>query len=141
VIANKQLFDMFLGRFKETSAAGDLQSTVARVVDPAIPSAVPYKPNKRQAVLIALVVGLFIGVMLALLLERLDSTVKTSHDVESKLGLPVLASLPIITERKIKYERIFEQNPQAVFSEGIRTARTGILLSSIDEPHHTLVIT
>lgn len=141
VAANKQLFDMFLGRFKETSAAGDLQSTVARVVDPAIPSAVPYKPNKRQAVLIALVVGLFIGVMLALLLERLDSTVKTSHDVESKLGLPVLASLPIITERKIKYERIFEQNPQAVFSEGIRTARTGILLSSIDEPHHTLVIT
>ena len=141
VVANKQLFDMFLGRFKETSAAGDLQSTVARVVDPAIPSAVPYKPNKRQAVLIALVVGLFIGVMLALLLERLDSTVKTSHDVESKLGLPVLASLPIITERKIKYERIFEQNPQAVFSEGIRTARTGILLSSIDEPHHTLVIT
>lgn len=141
VVANKQLFDMFVGRYKETSAAGDLQSTVARVVDPAIPSAVPYKPNKRQAVLIALVVGLFIGVMLALLLERLDSTVKTSHDVEAKLGLPVLAALPVITERKVKVERIFEQNPQAVFSEGIRTARTGILLSAIDEPHRVLVVT
>jgi capsular exopolysaccharide synthesis family protein len=141
VAANKQLFDMFLGRFKETSAAGDLQSTVARVVDAAIPSAVPYKPNKRQVVLIALVVGLFVAVMLALLLERLDSTVKTSHDVESKLGLPVLAALPIITERKVKIERIFELNPQAVFSEGIRTARTGILLSSIDAPHRMLVIT
>ena len=141
VAANKQLFDMFLGRFKETSAAGDLQSTVARVVDAAIPSAVPYKPNKRQVVLIALVVGLFVAVMLALLLERLDSTVKTSHDVESKLGLPVLASLPVITERKVKMERIFEHNPQAVFSEGIRTARTGILLSSIDAPHRMLVIT
>lgn len=141
VAANKQLFDMFLGRIKETSAAGDLQSTVARVVDPAIPSASPYKPNKRQVVLIALVVGLFVGVMLALLLERLDSTVKTSHDVESRLGLPVLATLPIITERKAKVERIFEQNPQAVFSEGIRTARTGILLSAIDEPHRVLVVT
>jgi capsular exopolysaccharide synthesis family protein len=141
VAANKQLFDMFLGRLRETSAAGDLQSTNARVVDPAIPSASPYKPNKRQVVLVALVVGLFVAVMLALLLERLDSTVKTSHDVESKLGLPVLASLPIITERKVKIERIFEQNPQAVFSEGIRTARTGILLSSIDAPHRMLVIT
>ena len=121
VAANKQLYDMFLGRFKETSIAGDLQSTVARVVDPAIPSATPYKPNKRQTVLIAMVAGLFVAVMLALLLERLDSTVKTSHDVE--------------------FERIFEQNPQAVFSEGIRTARTGIMLSSIDEPHRVLVVT
>ena len=141
VAANKQLFDMFLGRFKETSAAGDLQSTVARVVDPAIPSAAPYTPKKRQVVLIALVVGLIIGVMLALLLERLDSTVNTSHDVEIKLGLPVLAALPIITDRKSKIERIFEENPQAVFSEGIRTARTGILLSAIDEPHRVLVVT
>lgn len=141
VAANKQLYDMFLGRFKETSIAGDLQTTVARVVDAAIPAATPYKPNKRQTVLIAMVAGLFVAVMLALLLERLDSTVKTSHDVENKLGLPVLATLPIITERKVKVERIFEQNPQAVFSEGIRTARTGIMLSSIDEPHRVVVVT
>ena len=141
VAANKQLYDMFLGRFKETNAVGDLQSTVARVVDPAIPSALPYKPNKRQVVMIALVVGLFIAIMLALLLERLDSTLKTSADVESKLGLPVLASLPVVSERGVKTERIVEQNPQAMFSEGIRTARTGILLSAIDEPHRAVVVT
>ena len=142
VAVNKQLFDMFLGRFKETSAASDLQSTIARVVDTAIPSASPHKPNKRQVVLIALVVGLFIGVMLALLLERLDSTVKTSHDVESKLGLPVLASLPIVRDKRgVKVERIFVEDPQAIFSEGIRTARTGIQLSSIDVPHHAIVVT
>ena len=51
----------------------------------------PTSRTSARSVLIALVVGLFVGVMLALLLERLDSTVKTSHDVESKLGLPVLA--------------------------------------------------
>ena len=142
VAANKQLFDMFLGRYKETSAAGDLQSTIARVVDPAIPSASPYKPNKRQVVLIALVVGLFAGVMLALLLDRLDNTVKTSHDVESKLALPVLASLPIIRDtRNVKIERMFAEKPDTIFSEGIRTARTGIMLSSIDTPHHAIVVT
>ncbi|OFZ86876.1 MAG: hypothetical protein A2V78_13735 [Betaproteobacteria bacterium RBG_16_64_18] len=142
VAANKQLFEMFLGRYKETSVAGELQSTIARVVDTAIPSASPHKPNKRRVELIALVVGLFIGVMLALLLERLDSTVKTSHDVESKLGLPVLASLPIVRDKRgVKIERIFAENPQAIFSEGIRTARTGIQLSSIDVPHHAIVVT
>ena len=141
VAANKQLYDMFLGRYKETNAAGDLQSTVARVVDPAVPPSGPYKPDRRQMVLVALIIGLFVGVMLALLLERLDSTLKTSADVESKLGLPVLASLPVVSERGVKTERIVEQNPQAMFSEGIRTARTGILLSAIDEPHRAVVVT
>jgi len=87
------------------------------------------------------VVGLFVSVMLALLLERLDSTVKTSSDVESKLGLPVLASLPIIREKNVKFERMIAEAGQSIFSEGIRTARTGILLSSIDKPHNAIVVT
>jgi len=138
---NRQLYEMFLGRYKETSVAGDLQSTIARIVDPAVATQVPYKPNKRQVILIALAAGLFVSVMLALLLERLDSTVKTSRDVEHRLELPVLAPLPIITERKVKPEMIVAQNPQAIFSEGIRTARTGILLSAIDAPHRAIVVT
>jgi polysaccharide biosynthesis transport protein len=85
-------------------------------------------------------VGLILGIMLALLIERLDNTVKTSSEVEAKLGLPVLATLPIITG-KIKPERHFTENPHSIFSEAIRTARTGILLSAIDEPHKAIVIT
>ncbi len=141
VAANRQLYEMFLGRSRETSAVGDLQSTAARVIDPALPPGSPYKPDTRRMTLNALMAGLFVGVILALLLERLDSTVKTSADVETKLGLPVLASLPVISDRGVKVERIVEQNPQSMFSEGIRTARTGILLSSIDEPHRAIVVT
>ena len=140
VTSNRQLYDMFLGRFKETSAAGNLQSTIARVVDAAIPSFTPFSPNKTRAVQIAAVVGLILGIMLALLIERLDNTVKTSGEVEGKLGLPVLATLPIVTGR-IKPERHFAENTHSIFSEAIRTARTGILLSAIDEPHKAIVIT
>jgi capsular exopolysaccharide synthesis family protein len=140
VASNRQLYDMFLGRFKETNAAGGLQSTIARVVDPAIPSATAFAPNKTRTVQVAAVVGVILGIMLALLIERLDNTVKTSSEVEAKLGLPVLATLPIITG-KIKPERHFTENPHSIFSEAIRTARTGILLSAIDEPHKAIVIT
>ncbi len=140
VTSNRQLYDMFLGRFKETSATESLQTTIARIVDPAIPVLTPYKPEKTKTVQISLVVGVFLGVLLALLLERLDNTFKTSADVEKRLGLPMLTTLPVITG-KFKPERIFTENPQSVFSEGIRTARTGILLSAIDEPHKSLVVT
>ena len=138
--SNRQLYDMFLGRFKETSAAGNLQSTIARVIDPAIPSYTAFAPNTTRAVQIAAVVGLVLGIMLALLIERLDNTVKTSSEVETKLGLPVLATLPIISG-KIRPERHFTDSPHSIFSEAVRTARTGILLSAIDEPHKSIVIT
>lgn len=140
VASNRQLYDMFLGRFKETNAAADMQSTIARVVDAAIPSATPFAPNKKRAVLIAAVLGLALGIMLALLIERLDNTIKTSGEVETKLGLPVLAALPIVSG-KIKPERHFADNTHSIFSEAIRTARTGILLSAIDEPHKAIVVT
>jgi polysaccharide biosynthesis transport protein len=140
VTSNRQLYDMFLGRFKETSAAGNLQSTIARVVDPAIPSFTPFAPNKTRTVQVAAVVGVVLGIMLALLIERLDNTVKTSGEVEAKLGLPVLATLPII-RGDIKPERHFAENTHSIFSEAIRTARTGILLSAIDEPHKSIVVT
>lgn len=44
--ANRQLYDMFLNRFKETNIAADLQSTVARVIDPAVVAASAYAPKK-----------------------------------------------------------------------------------------------
>jgi len=140
VASNRQLHDMFLGRFKETNATESLQSTVGRVIDPAIPTLSPYKPDKTRAVQIAAVAGVLLGILLALLLERLDNTFKNSGDVEKRLGLPMLATLPIVTG-KFKPERIFTENPQSVFSEGIRTARTGVLLSAIDVPHKSLVVT
>jgi polysaccharide biosynthesis transport protein len=140
VASNRQLYDMFLGRFKETSAAGNLQSTVARVVDSAVPSSTPFAPNKTRTVQIAAVVGVVLGIMLAMLMERLDNTIKHSGEVEGKLGLPVLTTLPIITG-KIKPELHFSLNTHSIFSEAIRTARTGILLSAIDYPHKAIVVT
>ena len=50
---NRNLYDMFVGRLKETSAAGDLQSTIARVVDPATVPGDAYAPKKAQIVGIA----------------------------------------------------------------------------------------
>ena len=140
VATNRQLYDLFLGRFKETSAASDLQNTIGRVIDPAIPSFAPFAPNKTKAVQMASVIGLALGILLALLIERLDNTIKTSGEVEAKLGLPVLATLPIITG-KVRPERHFAENTHSIFAEAIRTARTGILLSAIDEPHKAIVIT
>jgi succinoglycan biosynthesis transport protein ExoP len=143
VASNKSLYDMFTSRMKETNAAGDLQSPIARVVDPAVVNAIPYSPKKLRIIGIAAVVGLILGIMLALLLEYLDNTVKNAEDVDTKLRQSMLGQLPRI---KGKLEAgdlqiAFVKDKDPGFSEEIRSIRTGVMLSSIDSPHKVLLVT
>lgn len=61
----------------------------------------PIKPNKALNMAIALVLGLMVGVGVAFLLEYLDTTVKTEHDVEELLGLPILGLVSPINESEL----------------------------------------
>lgn len=62
------------------------------MVDPAVVSAGPYSPRKLRIIGIAAVVGLILGIMLALLLEYLDNTIKNAEDVDTKLRHPPRAN-------------------------------------------------
>lgn len=144
VESNRQMYDMFIKRAKETTVGGDLQSTVARVVDAAPVPTAPIKPKKTLIIAVAFALGLLVGVMLALLLELLDNTLKTSEDVEVRLKQPLLTIMPMLNKdeslRKVSGRLVLER-PSALYSEAIRTARTGVLLSSLDVPSRTIVVT
>lgn len=143
VASNKSLYEMFTTRMKETNVAGDLQSPIARVVDPAVVRAAPYSPKKLRIIGIAAVVGLILGVMLALLLEYLDNTIKNAEDVDTKLRQSMLGQLPRI-KGKIEagdLQIAFIKDKDPGFSEEIRSIRTGVMLSSIDAPHKVLLVT
>lgn len=144
VDSNRQIFDMFVKRAKETSISSDLQTPVARVVDAAVVPERPVKPQKIQIILIAFILGVFVATLVALVLERLDNTLKTSEDVETKLKTPLLTALPLLTDAEVVREstaRIFIDNPKSLYAEAIRTARTGVLLSALDVPKRLLLVT
>ena len=143
VATNRQIYDLFLNRFRETSAARDQHANaVARVTDEARPSQVPIKPKKEQIVSIAFMLGIVFGALVALLLERLNNTLNSTDDVEEKLGEPLLTALPLLRGRAAKdVGRHYLQDPGSVFSEAIRTARTGVLLSSTGTPNVSVLVT
>ena len=140
VQTNQQVYDLFLQRFKETSAATDLTKPIASVVDPAVPPPVPIRPQKKQIVLVAVMLGLLLGIAVALLLERLDTTVRSTEEVGLRLGQPILTTLPLLKDRD-HIGRRYLAEPRSQFAEAVRTARTGVLLSAIDQPHKIVVIT
>jgi succinoglycan biosynthesis transport protein ExoP len=142
VSSNKQLYDLFMSRAKEMDAGSDLQAAVARVVDTAVVSTIPVRPNKSQIILVAFVLGLMIGAMGAVLLDRMDNTIKGSESAEIKLQQPVLAVLPALTGEALEnVATLFLREPNSHHAEAIRTARTGIQLSDVDQRHRLIMVT
>ena len=141
--SNRALYEMFVNRAKETGVAGGLQSTIARVIDPAVVSGTPVKPKKTRIIVISLVIGLMLSIALALLLEYLDNTVRSGEDVAIKLEVPMLGILPWVPGKHAKFElqRGFLMNFNPAFSEAVRTLRTGILMSALDRPHKVVLVT
>ena len=142
---NRNLYEMFVNRLKETSAAGDLQSTIARVIDPAVVPGAPYAPNRTRIVTVSALLALVVAAMLALLLDRLSNTINSTTDVENRLGMPVLGVLQKIKNFAKKKgfisELAFFNDSQSTFAEAVRTVRTSILMSALDDPHKVVVIT
>ena len=58
----------------------------------------PVKPQPLLNVVIAIVVGLMVGVGLSFLLEYLDNTLKTEQDIENILELPVMGVITTIKD-------------------------------------------
>ena len=141
VASNRQLYDLFTQRAKETNT-GDVPSAIARVIDPAILPKAPFGPNKRNIVGMAMLVALAIAVAIALLLEQLDITVKTSHEVESKLEVKAVGVLPRVRPNPgVSMERLFMDENQGPFAEGIRSIRSDLLLSGIDSAQKVVLLT
>ena len=139
---NRQLYENFLSRFKETSATNDLQTAAARLVDPAIPGLRPVRPAKLPAVALAALTALLIGVVVAVIHKRLNNRIQTTSDVERKLYQPLLAGLPILSGKgKAMPARVVLDEPGEHYAEAIRTASTGIMLSALDTPKKIVAVT
>ena len=141
VASNRQLYDLFTQRAKETNT-GDVPSAIARVIDPAQLPKTASGPNKRNIVGIAMLIALAIAVSIALLLEQLDVTVKTSQEVESKLGVKAVGVLARMRPKSdAAIERLFVEDNHSPFAEGIRSIRSDLLLSGIDSPQKVVLLT
>ena len=143
VAANRQLYDVFMTRFKETSSTGDNEVTNITVVDYARPALYPSKPKKKLIVAAAIFAGLFLGILLAFLLEYLENTFRTPEDVERKLGLPLLGILPILAQDDIASpeRHTFSELDSPAFTEALNNIRTGVMFANIDDPVKMIMVT
>ncbi|MFZ2087858.1 MAG: polysaccharide biosynthesis tyrosine autokinase [Desulfobaccales bacterium] len=144
VETNRALYDNMLKSLKSTTATENVPATNIRIVYPPLIPETPISPRKARNLLMGAGLGLALGVGLALLLEGLDTTIKTPEEVESYLGIPHLAMIPHI-ETAINPgeapELVVLHGDQPLASEAYRVLRTSILFSSPGQAPKSLLVT
>lgn len=91
--SNKQMYNVLLERLKETDIGGSIVANNIRIVDESQVPRYPYKPNIPRNLLLAAVLGLFLGTGACFLIEYFDNTFKNENDVETFLDLPLVGAV------------------------------------------------
>jgi capsular polysaccharide biosynthesis protein len=58
----------------------------------------PIKPRPMLNIAVAAVLGIMVSLFAIFLIEQFDNTIKMPQDIEQRLGLPVLGSVPVFDE-------------------------------------------
>lgn len=158
---NKSLLDGLLQRSRENDVVLAGTPNNISVVDYALAPESPVGPKRAQSVLLAFMLSLSFGVGLALFLEYLNDTVRSSEDVERHLRLAALSVIPAASggarrllpgagafPRRARGgegggqhpELLIDADVRSPLAEAYRHLRTSVLLSRAGHPPRTLLV-
>lgn len=147
--STKEMYDLVIKRFKETSLTENIRTGNIRIVDPAEIPKSPVKPKKTQNTLLGLIVGLALGIGLAFFLEYLDNTIKVPDDIKERLKILYLGPVPAFKvtmdgnpggPRKPQDDLVTLSAPKSTASESYRGIRTSILFSAADAAPRAILV-
>ena len=122
-----------------TSTSG--ASTVKmNVVSPASAPTHPFSPNKKLQVMTGIFVGLALGFVIALIMSRLDTRVRTLKDLPTEPERAVLGSIPQDKAIRKHGARAVLIYPHAPLAEAYRRVRTNLQFLNVAAPVRVVVI-
>lgn len=122
--------------------SGQFSGNNIRVIDPAVTPEKPVRPRKLINLAIGLLGGGLLGLILVFVLEFLDQSVKSSEDLEEKLGLPFLGFVPYekLKKKEREYATLLKEGNSLV-AENVRNVRTMLDFSLAGEHNAPILIT
>jgi exopolysaccharide transport family protein len=132
VESNQKLYEELLTRTKQTGLEIELKTTNIRIIEKAERPRRPVIPMKTRSYQVAVIVGLLLGIALALGFEHMDNTFKTPEDVREKLALPFLGMVPDVGLKPGAAARGPQvvKSPNSAVADAYRVLRTNLIFSS-----------
>jgi succinoglycan biosynthesis transport protein ExoP len=119
--------------------------TQGRIAFMATPPSTPSFPNKPLFAVLGLLLGGVLGAAVVYLLDALDTSLRTPEQVETVLGVPYLASIPLLRQRgplgrkPMAIWDYVKAKPISSFSESLRLVRSA--LTAGDQKARVITIT
>jgi polysaccharide biosynthesis transport protein len=136
---SRQLYEGLLQNFRELGVAGGLANNNISIIDRAEPPAGPSKPRPVRILFLSAAAGLILGLLLAFGMEFLDESIRVPEDIEKKLGLPMLGTIPRLD--KGETPSIALGDVRSSFAEAYYSVRTALQFSTSRGAPSTLLIT
>lgn len=156
--SNKGFLDDLRKQVSGNDVASQGTDNNISVTEPAIPPDTAISPRRLTTVIAALFLSTLFGMGLALFLEYLDDTIRTTEEVENYLQLPALAAIPTIDsmpkrklllvggsaeaeQERANSELLIYADSNSALAEAYRQLRTSILLSTAGHAPKSLLVT
>ncbi len=138
----QQIVDSVDQRARELGLSGDDSDVTIAVLETAHADDHPTKPQKSLALAMGLLTGLFAGAVTAAVRDRFDRRISTPQDVQSLLGLEVLARLPAISAEVVPVDRALQTHlaPESETAEAFRTLCTSLLYAGNGKAAKVLLV-
>lgn len=108
---------------------------------------IPQEPsniNHKKDIVIFGLVGLLVSTTYIIIANMLDTTIKSSEELDDIFGLPILASIPMYGKKSQKgndKELIVDKDPKSPISEVFRTLRANIQFMNTKKKSKVVLIT
>jgi tyrosine-protein kinase Etk/Wzc len=122
-----------------------------RLLDKATEPKKPVKPQKSMAVALALIIGLFAGIALAIMRSKMASGIHNPQEIEDRLGLSVYSVVPQAIEQDALLQLIATgaggaqvlavTAPESLAIESLRNLRISLQLAMLESGSNRVLVT
>lgn len=139
-LAIGETFPAVVDEIERPSDASKRSPVKVSLVQPAETSGTPVSPNPVRNLALGAVLGLLLGLGLAVLRQLMDTTVRTSDDVEDITEEPIIGAVHF-DPRASKEPLIVETDPSSPRSEAFRALRTNLMFVNAASHPRTIALT
>lgn len=129
-------YQTLLLQYNDAALQQQVRSSMMTVVESAVPPSAAIQPQPMYNYLLGFVLGLFVGIALAFIIEGFDPSIHSGKDAEKATGLPILAKLPKVAKSQV----LMLPNDTTSLAEASRNLAANIILADQQHPEKVLLI-
>lgn len=134
----RQIHTSLLQSYEQVRMTEVLSSSTVAQKEPAVPPILPVRPRVLLNTILATISGLILALIIIILHEMLDDTLRDPDDIARYLGLPILG---LVARHRNNGKPATIHQPRSPVAETFRMLRTNLQFSRPEHPLKTFLVT